>query len=578
MSDLMRMTGLSGIDTDSMVQALVQTKREKVTNLKNDQKKLEWKQTAWQDLNSKIYNLYSKTLSNLRLTSAYSKKKTVSSDTTKASVVASGAAVDGTQTLKVNKLAKAGYLTGAKLGKHKKKDENGNDVMVDWTASDKLLDINKDLKDKKFSITVGTGDDAKTTDIEITDEMTINDFVGKLNEVGVKANFDTTNQRFFISAKGTGAANNFSVIAVNPADPVETKTDENGNPVKDANGNNVTVPKVDTDALKALGLYEGDYGTLDGSSSADAPKNQCVKVEGQDAEIVLNNATFVSDSNTFSINGLTINALGVTDEELSIVTSTDYDGIYDTIKDFFSEYNDLINEMDKLYNADSARKYDMLTDEQKESMTDDEVEQWENKIKGALLRKDNNLSSIMNAMTNTMLQGFYTNNLSDKEKKNMTESEINDWYAKNGGKKKYLSDFGISTLSYFEAEDNEHHAYHIAGDPDDEFTSDKDDELKKAIAEDPEGTANFFASLCKSLYSKMDEVMNTTSEYSSIYKVYNDKQMKKDYADYTTKIKEAENELNDYEDKWYKKFSAMEVALSKLQSQTNSISSMLGNN
>lgn len=573
MSDLMRMTGLSGIDTDSMVQALVQTKREKVTNLKNDQKKLEWKQTAWQDLNSKIYNLYSKTLSNLRLTSAYSKKKTVSSDTTKATVVASGAAIDGTQTLKVNKLAKAGYITGAKLDKHETTDENGNKVKVDWTASDKLSDIDSNLKGKKFSITVGTGDDAKTTDIEITDEMTINDFVGKLSEAGVKANFDTTNQRFFISAKGTGAANNFTITAIDPNNPTKEVTQ------KDENGNDVTVkvPNEDTTALKALGLAVGeDYGTLDGS--ADGATNECVKVEGQDAEIVLNGATFVSDSNTFSINGLTINALGVTDEELSIVTSTDYDGIYDTIKDFFSEYNDLINEMDKLYNADSARKYDMLTDEQKESMSDDEVEQWENKIKGALLRKDNNLSSIMNAMTNTMLQGFYTNNLSDKEKKNMTESEINDWYAKNGGKKLYLSDFGISTLSYFEAEDNEHHAYHIAGDPDDEFTSDKDDELKKAIAEDPEGTANFFASLCKSLYSKMDEVMNTTSEYSSIYKVYNDKQMKKDYADYTTKIKEAENELNDYEDKWYKKFSAMEVALSKLQSQTNSISSMLGNN
>ena len=569
MSDLMRMTGLSGIDTDSMVQALVQTKREKVTNLKNDQKKLEWKQTAWQDLNSKIYNLYSKTLSNLRLTSAYSKKKTVSSDTTKATVVASGAAVDGTQTLKVNKLAKAGYLTGAKLDKHEKLDENGKKVKVDWTAADKITDISNDLKGKKFSITVGTGDDAKTTEIEITDDMTINDFVGKLSDAGVKASFDTTNQRFFISAKGTGAANNFTITAINPDDP--TKPDPN-------NPTGPKIPKEDTDALKALGLaVGGDYGTLDGSSSADAPKNQCVKVEGQDAEIVLNGATFVSDSNTFSINGLTINALGVTDEELSIVTSTDYDGIYDTIKDFISEYNDVINEMDKLYNADSARKYDMLTDEQKESMSDDEVEQWENKIKGALLRKDNNLSTIMNAMTSTMLGGFYTNNLSDKEKKNMTESEINAWYEKNGGKKKYLSDFGISTLSYFEAEDNEHHAYHIAGDPDDEFTSDKDDELKKAIAEDPEGTANFFASLCKSLYNKMDEVMNETSEYSSIYKVYNDKQMKKDYASYTTKIKEAEDELNDYEDKWYKKFSQMEVTLSKLQSQTSSLTSMLGN-
>ena len=567
MSDLMRMTGLSGIDTDSMVQALVQTKQEKVTNLKNEQKKLEWKQTAWQDLNSKIYNLYSKTLSNLRLTSAYSKKKTVSSDTTKATVVASGAAVDGTQTLKVNKLAKAGYLTGAKLDKHEKLDENGKKVKVDWTAADKITDISDKLKGKKFSITVGTGDDAKTTEIEITDDMTINDFVGKLSDAGVKASFDTTNQRFFISAKGTGAANNFTITAIDPDDPTKTDPDNLTGP---------EIPKEDTVALEALGLaVDKDYGTLDGS--ADGAKNQCVKVEGQDAEIVLNGATFVSDSNTFSINGLTINALGVTDEELSIVTSTDYDGIYDTIKDFISEYNDVINEMDKLYNADSARKYDMLTDEQKESMSDDEVEQWENKIKGALLRKDNNLSTIMNAMTSTMLGGFYTNNLSDKEKKNMTESEINAWYDKNGGKKKYLSDFGISTLSYFEAEDNEHHAYHIAGDPDDEFTSDKDDELKKAIAEDPEGTANFFASLCKSLYNKMDEVMNETSEYSSIYKVYNDKQMKKDYASYTTKIKEAEDELNDYEDKWYKKFSQMEVTLSKLQSQTSSLTSMLGN-
>ena len=66
MSDLLRMTGMySGMDTESIVSQLVKTKSTKVTNLKNEQKKLEWKQTAWQDLNSKIYNMYSKTLSNL---------------------------------------------------------------------------------------------------------------------------------------------------------------------------------------------------------------------------------------------------------------------------------------------------------------------------------------------------------------------------------------------------------------------------------------------------------------------------------------------------------------------------------
>lgn len=548
MSDLLRMTGMySGMDTESIVSQLVKTKSTKVTNLKNEQKKLEWKQTAWQDLNSKIYNMYSKTLSNLRLTSAYSKKSTVSSDSTKATVVASEGAVNGTQTLKVNKLAKSGYLTGAKLdGKTTTTTgTDGKDVtkVVNWETTDKLSEIDSNLTGKTISITTGSGTDAKTTDIEITADMTINDLVAKFKDAGVNASFDTTNQRFFINSTGTGSAKNF------------------------------TLTSDDSTALASLGLDPNTtYTDINGS------KNSCVKIEGQDAEIVLNGATFTSDSNTFSINGLTINTLGVTDEEISIVTSTDYDGIYNTIKDFLTEYNDLINEMDKLYNADSARKYDMLTDDEKESMTDDEVEQWEDKIKSALLRKDNSLYNVMNTLTSTMMEGFYENNLSDKEKKNMSSSEITAWYKENGGKKHYLSDYGIGTLSYFEAQDNEHHAYHINGDADDEFTSTKEDKLKAAIAEDPEGTANFFATLCKTLYSKLDETMSASTDYSSIYKVYNDKQLKKDYNDYTTKISDAEDELNDYEDRWYNKFSKMEVALSKLQSQTSSISSMLGSN
>lgn len=548
MSDLLRMTGMySGMDTESIVSQLVKAKSTKVTNLKNEQKKLEWKQTAWQGLNSKIYNMYSKTLSNLRLTSAYSKKSTVSSDSTKATVVASEGAVNGTQTLKVNKLAKSGYLTGAKLaGKTTTTTgTDGKDVtkVVNLETTDKLSEIDSNLTGKTISITTGTGTDAKTTDIEITADMTINDLVAKFKDAGVNASFDTTNQRFFINSTGTGSAKNF------------------------------TLTSDDSTALASLGLDPNTtYTDINGS------KNSCVKIEGQDAEIVLNGATFTSDSNTFSINGLTINTLGVTDEEISIVTSTDYDGIYNTIKDFLTEYNDLINEMDKLYNADSARKYDMLTDDEKESMTDDEVEQWEDKIKSALLRKDNSLYNVMNTLTSTMMEGFYENNLSDKEKKNMSSSEITAWYKENGGKKHYLSDYGIGTLSYFEAQDNEHHAYHINGDADDEFTSTKEDKLKAAIAEDPEGTANFFATLCKTLYSKLDETMSESTDYSSIYKVYNDKQLKKDYNDYTTKISDAEDELNDYEDRWYNKFSKMEVALSKLQSQTSSISSMLGSN
>lgn len=550
MSDLMRMTGMySGMDTESIVQQLVSVKQTKVTNLKNEQKKLEWKQTAWQDLNAKIYSLYTKTLSDLRLSGSYKKKKTTCSDTTKVSVTASGSAVNGTQTLKINKLAKSGYLTGAKLESTKTeelkdesgntvKDANGNVIMkpVGWKTTDKLSEIDSDLVGKKISVTVGQGVEAKTKEIEITNDMTINEFVGELKGAGVNASFDEGNQRFFVSSTGTGSAKEF------------TLTDDSG-------------------ALKSLGLEAG--ATYANGSTA-------TRVVAQDAEIVLNDAVFTSDSNTFNINGLTLNITGETTEAISIVTTTDYDGMYDTIKNFFSEYNELINEMDKLYNADSARKYQMLSEDEKEAMSDDEVEQWEDKIKGALLRKDSSLSTILNSMISTMAGGYLdTAELSDKEKEAMTASEYAAWEKKHT---KYLSNYGINTLSYFLAKDNERHAFHINGDSDDENTAEEEDKLKAAILEDPDGTAEFFANLCKAMYTKLDKVMMERTDYSSVYKVYNDKKLKSEYDDYTKQISAAEKELSDYEDKWYAKFAAMESALAKLQSNASSVTSMLGNN
>ena len=613
MSDRMRLSGMySGMDTEAVIQQLVAVKQTKVTNLKNEQLKLEWKQTKWQDLNSKIYSLYSNTLSNLRLQGSYAKKSTTCSDTTKATVVASEGAINGTQTLKINKVAKTGYLTGAEL----KGKANGDK----WSSTDTLASMDSSMVGKKISVTTGKGSDAKTTEIEITGDMKISEFVTKLNEAGVKASFDEKNQRFFISAKASGEANEFTITddsgtnsalrtlgidnneylvsdAITTADGTkltgtEKIEDLSANLVGKtidvvANGKTTSITIVDTttiadlqDKFKEAGVggtfdlksqsfvfnsgiddfavsVQGatdntDLAALGLDNFSKRKGSDCVKIAAQDSEIVLNGATFKSDSNAFSINGLTINVTSPTEEELSIVTTTDYDGVYNTIKDFLTEYNELINEMDKLYNSDSARKYTMLTDEEKEAMTEEEIEKWEDTIKNSLLRKDSTLSKVMNSMVNIMMEGYESN-----------------------GQTKYLSDYGIETLSYFLASDNEHHAYHINGDPDDEFTAEKEDELKKALAEDPEGTAEFFANLCKNMYTKLDELMQT-SEYSSVYKVYNDKKLKSDYDDYTTRIKEAEEELNDYEDKWYDKFTAMEVALSKLQSNTNAVTSMLG--
>ena len=107
-----RITGMnSGLDTDSMVKELVnayEKQGEKYTKAKT---KTEWKQEAWNTLNGKIKNFFTKQVDKMKFSSAYSKKKTTVSDSSKASVIASNSAVNGTQTLKINKLAKAGYLT-----------------------------------------------------------------------------------------------------------------------------------------------------------------------------------------------------------------------------------------------------------------------------------------------------------------------------------------------------------------------------------------------------------------------------------------------------------------------------------
>ncbi len=280
------------------------------------------------------------------------------------------------------------------------------------------------------------------------------------------------------------------------------------------------------------------------------------KIDGKDAKIKLNDIEYTGSSNQFSINGLSITAQAVTGEgdanAITITTQSDVQGMYDKIKDFLTQYNSLINEITSLYNADSAKGYEPLTNEEKDAMSDTEVEKWEEKIKSSLLRRDDSLESVMNAMTSSMSKGY----------------EIN-------GKKYYLSSFGIKTLGYLNAAENEQNAYHIDGDEDDASVSGNSDKLMTALTEDPDTVIEFMQQLTNGLYESVGKKMQT-STLSSVYKVYNDKEMASEYSDYTDLIKKWEQKLQDQEDYYYNKFSAMETALSKLQSQTSSMSNLFG--
>ena len=279
------------------------------------------------------------------------------------------------------------------------------------------------------------------------------------------------------------------------------------------------------------------------------------RVDAEDAKITLNDAEFTSSSNVFNINGLTIKATGTTaaGESLTISTDTDTQGLYDKIKDFLTEYNSIINELTGLYNADSAKGYEPLTDDEKSEMSDSEVEKWETKIKDAILRNDSTVGGVMNSMTTAMMSSYTVN-----------------------GKSYSLASFGIHTLGYLNAAKNEQYAYHIDGDEDDSNTSGNTDKLLDMITNNPEDVEEFMKQLTSGLYSALDTKMKSTT-MSSAYTIYNDKQMAKDYNSYTTQIKNWETKIEDLENRYYKQFSNMEKQLAKMQSSTSSLSSLFGN-
>lgn len=710
----MRLSGLmSGMDTESIIQQLVEAKKTKVTKAVKAQKSLKYKQDAWKDLNKQIVNLYNKSLTTMRFQSSYMKKVTKVSNSNVVSVITGETAMNSVQSLTVDQLAKSGYLTGGQIGD-------------DVKSSTKLSELGF-VGNGSFRVKTADG----VMDISVDGDSTIGGFVSALKDAGLNANFDEANGRIHITSKGSGTKNDFSIIAndaagwsaldalgltygednnsalahyksifgdIDPTDPAAVNGKIEGDQLKYLNDlralratlvdtekelltkqnesltqlkakladpdvrkewddalkdvdppidiDNLTAEKYynlsneqkqafdtalqksldkvyekalaaggDTDTIKAdLEQFYSDWkadeselnstvasrksldqdldivddGTFAGAVKVDpadplaglaatakaaiADKiNNAVtmynklsdstttygahKDSAADAKITLNGVEYTSNKNTFDINGLTLTVSATTakGESVTITTEDDTNGIYDMVKNFFKEYNAVINQMDKLYNADAAKGYEPLTDEEKEAMSDSQIEEWENKIKDAALRKDGTLSTFASEMKRIMMEGV----------------EVD-------GKKMYLANFGIGTLNYFVAADNERNAYHIDGDPDDENTANNPDKLKSMIANDPDTVVSFFTQLSQKMSDKMFDMMKSVEGVSSAMTAYEDKRMQTDYDNYTAKIKELEKKLADYEDKWYAKFAAMETALAKMQNNASAVTSLLG--
>lgn len=582
-----RMTGMiSNLDTDTIVQELMKAQSARKANVENDKTKLEWKMDKWDELNTKTYSLYTDHVSKLKLQGSYLAKNATSSNEVAVKVTASNTTANGSYTVNVDKVASSQFVTGRDISEK------------EYTKETKLVETGMQLG-SELIVNAGTNYN-KVKRLEITEDTTIADFVRFFKEAGLNAEFNEKQGRFIINATESGAENRFTLTnrTVNSEikaaeeslrglynyDELDTDkknevdsaifalrfgTDDEkaealstltSSLVVDTGANEAAVVAAVTalqgniatdtssaidaegEGLEKLGLGEITRERAENGFNQEGDANRMSVLGGSDSEIRFNGAKYTSSSSSFSINGMSINVSDVTASAVRVNVAADSESAYTAIKDFIGQYNELIDALSGAFNAKSAKGYDMLTKDEKNAMTEKEVELWENKIKDSLLRRDENLSTLMSSFREALA----------------SEVEID-------GKKYSLSTFGVVTGDYTESG-----KLHIYGDKDEPKYNEKTNTLRNTLAEDPETSAKALSAIMNKLYEVMNKKM-ASSKLSSAMTFYNDKQMKTQVESYEKDITKWEDKLADIEDRYYKQFSSMESAMAKMQSQQSAV-------
>lgn len=141
-------------------------------------------------------------------------------------------------------------------------------------------------------------------------------------------------------------------------------------------------------------------------------------VAGQNAKITLDGVEIYHNDNNYELDGIKFDFSDVEpddNETITVNVSKDYTDIKQTIKDFVNDYNEMLDyiagytktarPMDKNKNY-----YDPLTDEEKEELSEKEIEKWEEQAKKGLLYNDATVSSVLSRIRSVLYTSVETDN------------------------------------------------------------------------------------------------------------------------------------------------------------------------
>ncbi|QKS72311.1 flagellar hook-associated protein 2 [Paenalkalicoccus suaedae] len=322
--------------------------------------------------------------------------------------------------------------------------------------------------------------------------------------------------------------------------------------------NRVSMQRTETGEFNPNGNGEIIFGSLDDDGipvesdfltealNLDSAQDQGAR----NATFTINGLATERTSNTFSVNGMQVTLNENIEGPVRLSVDNNVDRAFDTIMAFVDEYNEMIGGLNDKVSEEYFRDFPPLTDEQRSELSESEIEKWEEKSNSGLLRND----SIINGALNNMRQDVYTPVAGD-------------------GTFTQITQIGITTTSNFQdrgrLEVNE-------------------DELRAALAEDPEAVFALFAGdgatpaeqgiarrLRNTLQGSITDIGNRAGRSDSATpQTYT---LGRELLQTDDRISNFERRLQQIENRYWAQFTAMERAISQSNAQAESLfASLMG--
>lgn len=422
---------------------------------------------------------------------------------------------------------------------------NGNTSIFSITASDSSAAVGAD---GALKVETGTANRLNTT-------LTLDEVA---SQIGLTADSDG---KYKMNINGVEFSFDGTKTVSNMMSEINSNADANVTMSYSSASDTFSLIYDDTGAQGSITVQDSGSSNL-ATKLFGANANDLVQ-RGQDAQIEVsfdNGSTYQTvtrSSNSFSLNGVTLELNGTTDSTVSqdapitFSSETNTQTLVDKIKDFINDYNNIVEMIGKLTTearakSDGGSYYDPLTDSQRKEMDTDEIKEWETKAKQGILRNDSTLTTLNNKLRETM----------------MSLNESSGY--------KLLGNIGISTESgatkaYSKLVIDEDKLY--------EACSTNPDEVEKLFTDSENGIA-------KNLKNVFTDYVGYTGSSGILYDLAGSSKSSVDQSSYGTTIDDINDiitqlktRLKNEQEREYSKYTAMETALSKLNSQASMFTS-----